>query len=740
MKNKKWFKQLILSHLAILCCFGAAIICITFFVTYSYLVQDIQESNSAYANQVADNITASLKNMERTLAGQMVKNEAINAFFDSGGAETKLINYKASSEMSKIRSNPLIQSVYFYRSKDQTVLTGGYITGLSGFSDKRFVQSLQNGPVGDKWSSLRYYTEFPLIDPPERIVSIVKKIGNEGLIVLNVKADPLLATAGKLKSNPRSFMNIADDQGQAIYSTGPAEKSTRLLAHLDSNYIGWQFTSGTATGNLFGQAALLSLIPLSIIVLALAAIVAVILYVMRRSYRPIENMVQRVSSYKGELKTANSDEFSIIEQAFDDMLIRMDQIDQQQAENLRYKRRQFFSELQDCENVVPAEEWQAYAALLGIPEQGWLAIAILEIDKYVPLLRQNRQNMLDSKHKLSELAETWPEAETAAIYQDWLSADRLALLMLIRPGQKADPAGAAAAALDKLRSRAEQELAFTVTIGAGSTIQELPELKNSFAEALAALQYKMTAGNNRVLIHQEIRERENAVSPLYFKWIEDLVHHFRILQVEWKNDFARIFDYLEEHLLKNEEIQLLLNYLTHRFAREMEEISPDINEYWHTATYPRMSEALKEMEATTKIRELYRELLDNLYEKYNDILESGSTDHLIYVVKKYIEDNFADPDLSLKSISDRFGINGKYASQLFKEEFEVKFVDFLINLRLEAAQKLLRETHESVSEISRRVGYEHAISFGRIFKKTVGMAPGDYRKLMQTAEGRASST
>ncbi|GGA31023.1 helix-turn-helix domain-containing protein [Paenibacillus physcomitrellae] len=743
MRNKKWLKQMFLSHLAILCIFGAAIICITFIITYSDLIEDIKKSNHAYASQVVDSMTTSLKNVERTLAEQMVKNTAISDFFNANGSGSSLTNYNASKELDKLRNNPLIHSVYFYRSKDQAVLTDSYITDLSRFNDRSFVRLLQNDPPKSRWSSLRSYSEFPLIDPPERILSMVQKVGTEGWIILNVKADQLLTAADKLKSHSQSFMSISDAKGHPVYSTGPESSHSKLFTRLYSNYMDWNFLSGTANENLFGQAALLSLIPLTIIVISLAVIVAGFLYVTRRSYRPIEHIVRRVSSYHQEPKMPGHDEFAILEQAFDDMLIRMNQIDLKEAENLQYRQKQFFSELQDYENLVPAEEWQTYLSLFNLPEHSDLIIVILEIDKYVPLLRQDRQSMISSKQRLEQMAAEWPDPALRTVCLDWISADRLVLLIELPPLVKPEPDGhgdrmqSVIQSLDQLRILAEDKLFFTTTIGIGSLVPELPFIKKSFEEALTALQYKMTAGRNRILVHQEMKELEESINPLYFKWVEDLVHHFRIQQMEWRNDFSRIFDLLEDQLLKNEEIQLLFNYLTHRFAREMEDTSPTINEYWHSVTHPRMSEALKEMEETPEIRSLFSELLDQLYEQYNVMLESRSKDRLIYEVKTYIEDHFADYDLSLKSISDRFGINGKYASQLFKEEFEVKFVDFLIGLRMDQAQKLLRETNESISEIARLVGYEHVISFGRIFKKMVGMSPGDYRKRMQTARGQA---
>ncbi|SFJ49235.1 Helix-turn-helix domain-containing protein [Paenibacillus sp. UNC496MF] len=735
MDTKKWYKRLLFSHFAILFIAGAVISGGVYAVTYANAAADMKKSNRAYAERVQDGMTSSLKDIELMLANQLVNNEAIDGFFNDPSGSSKLAAYQASGQIAKIRNNPLIHSVYFYRQRDRTVLTGGYRQALDDFPDKPFLLELEGKPRADHWSAVRTYSEFPLIDPPERIISIVKNAPhNQGLVVLNVKADALLAAAAKQRSGTPNYMDIADGDGQPLYSTGPpASIRSGTLTRLRSDYIGWRFASGTAGVNLAAQAARRALLPLAVILSGLAAIVAFILYMTRRNYRPIERMVRRVSTYGGERGEAAGDEFMLIESAFDTMLSRMALIDRQQAEkNAIAARGRLFAELQDGGQGPSAEEWAEYARLLGLPEDPrGIAVAIAEIDKYVPRMRQNRQALLDDKRRLEAEALRAAHEAACVLGLEWISGDRLAIL--IREAPSPSPPGElppVRGMLDELRMRAGRELAFTVTIGLGSAAADVAGVKASFSEALSALQYKMTAGNDRLLLYREIRDKEHRVDSNCFRWLEDMVHHFRIPSPAWEADFARIFDHLEKRVLRNEELQLLLNYLTHRFAREMEEISPEINEYWHGVTMPSLAEALRESWTMREIRERYGALLRELYGRYAAILEAGSPFHLIFDVKTYIEANFANPDLSLNHISDRFGISGKYVSQLFKDRFDVKFVDFLIGLRVRQAQALLLETETSIHEIARQVGYEHAISFGRIFKKTVGVSPGDYRRQM----------
>lgn len=744
MKNKRWYKQLLMSHFATMLIAGAVIISIVVVITYRNYEKEVEAANQAYTSQVVEGMEGALKNIELMLANQIVKNEAINNYLSETANETSLINYRASGEIVKIRNNPLIHSIYLYRYRDQKVLTSNYISTLEEFPDHAFILESLDKPLDATWSPIRLYTEFPLIDPAERVISITKRsVGSQGVIVLNVKAELLLSMANQFQRGNQSYMDIVDSDNQVLYSTASAAISRdQALTGMESGYVGWRFISGTYKEARLSQAAMLALGPLLAILLALAVIIAFIMWIIRKSYRPIEQIVRRAASYQSELHPPGSDEFSIIENAFDSMLIQIDLMDQHQAETSKVKRKQFFMELQEEDYDIQPDSFIQYRSLFGMGEdEDCLYIAILEIDKYVPLLQNNRTGLLLSKERLAQAAENLSERTLTTLCLDWTSGDRLSVLVqVVDDGTPSSISSmdVLAAALERLRQWCVDELAFSVTIGVGAEALSLSCLKNSYHTARQALQYKMTAGNNRVIVYEQIQGTEHEIPSMYYKWLDDLVLHFRIPSPQWREDFALIFDHLEERVLKNEDMQLILNYFMHRFAREMEEISPEINEYWQQTTYTQLLTALRTLETTIEIRNWYEQLISELYDKYAEWLSSAQSKPLIYEVRKYIEDNYTNPDLSLNHISDRFGMNGKYVSQLFKEAFGVKFVDFLIGLRLEHAQRQLRETNISIYEIARQVGYEHAISFGRIFKKIVGVSPGDYRKMM--VPGRTPST
>lgn len=93
----------------------------------------------------------------------------------------------------------------------------------------------------------------------------------------------------------------------------------------------------------------------------------------------------------------------------------------------------------------------------------------------------------------------------------------------------------------------------------------------------------------------------------------------------------------------------------------------------------------------------------------------------------YIRNNYMN-DLSLDRCAERAGLTPYALSRLFKQHTGVNFIDFLTDLRIEQAKRLLRDSDLQIQDIARAVGYQHRY-FNRIFKKQVGVTPGQFRTL-----------
>lgn len=104
---------------------------------------------------------------------------------------------------------------------------------------------------------------------------------------------------------------------------------------------------------------------------------------------------------------------------------------------------------------------------------------------------------------------------------------------------------------------------------------------------------------------------------------------------------------------------------------------------------------------------------------------AGHTDKLDAILG-YLQQNFAQ-DISVASLSERFGLTPNYLSTLFKKRLGVKFTDYLTGLRLDKAKKLLRTTRCPVRQIAGEVGYYSQSYFTKLFIDKVGCTPAEYR-------------
>jgi two-component system response regulator YesN len=94
----------------------------------------------------------------------------------------------------------------------------------------------------------------------------------------------------------------------------------------------------------------------------------------------------------------------------------------------------------------------------------------------------------------------------------------------------------------------------------------------------------------------------------------------------------------------------------------------------------------------------------------------------------YIHDHYAEP-IQLSSAADAAQVSSAYLSRLFSEHLKTSFVDYLTELRVEKAEKLIPASRMSIKEIAFAVGYQDPNYFSKIFKKITGLLPTEYMKV-----------
>ena len=96
--------------------------------------------------------------------------------------------------------------------------------------------------------------------------------------------------------------------------------------------------------------------------------------------------------------------------------------------------------------------------------------------------------------------------------------------------------------------------------------------------------------------------------------------------------------------------------------------------------------------------------------------------------RAYIDRHYMDPELSLSSVANAVSVSPNHLSTLFKSKIGVGFSEYLTEVRIRQAKRLLITSDLRVSEVGERVGYQNMEYFSMLFKKNTGQTPSQYRR------------
>jgi AraC-like DNA-binding protein len=95
-------------------------------------------------------------------------------------------------------------------------------------------------------------------------------------------------------------------------------------------------------------------------------------------------------------------------------------------------------------------------------------------------------------------------------------------------------------------------------------------------------------------------------------------------------------------------------------------------------------------------------------------------------VLEYLGANYSK-EITLKTCADQLGFNESYLSSMFKKNTGTSFHQYLINIRLNEAEWMLKDQELSIGEIAERSGFISLKTFHRVFSDKYGTSPGAYR-------------
>ncbi|WP_408894210.1 response regulator [Paenibacillus taichungensis] len=291
-------------------------------------------------------------------------------------------------------------------------------------------------------------------------------------------------------------------------------------------------------------------------------------------------------------------------------------------------------------------------------------------------------------------------------------------------------------ALENVMRSINHYLRVPATVGSGSIVNTLAGVKHAYEDALLALDYRLVPGTDPLIYIADV-ERQTA-GKLRFDELKQqtLTRCLKAgTQAELEDALEIIFREISvEH--GRSDIQLyLIEVLTNvwKAAQASGEAMEDIfgagfQLYADLFRLPGLSEA------QGKVREVcllvQQRIASGRQHVYKDIVEQALS---------FTKEHYADPDLSIQKVCGHLHISSGYFCGIFKKEVQLTFLQYLMQIRMEAAKELLRSTEMKSFEIAGQVGFAEPNYFSFCFKKHIGVSPKEYRKQIALTASEGTS-
>ncbi len=174
--------------------------------------------------------------------------------------------------------------------------------------------------------------------------------------------------------------------------------------------------------------------------------------------------------------------------------------------------------------------------------------------------------------------------------------------------------------------------------------------------------------------------------------------------------------YIEPHALL-EAIEDSLRRLVKTYQNITMDEEHSIRNFFHILRYDTIAEYWADW------KEWLAGMNEMIQKEYDDYKSKEKINQAI----RYIQENYAK-DLNMAVVSNYISMNYSLFSLTFKQYTGVNFVNYLKEIRINEAKRLLRETDDRIIDISHNVGYDNEKHFMKTFKALCGVSPSEYRK------------
>ncbi len=731
--------------------YGAVILVLflIYFTTYFIMSNAVEREQAEKTVQLLENARDNVDN-EMLMITQVTNliaanNEMIGSFSREESLDFAYEDYIGMQYLKNVNiTSGVVDEIYIYNKKRDKIISSSTTASALDFFDakhnaggytfeewKKFLggsyaktltmlpkcgHNDENG-VGGKY--IAYVQSLPMNVSREKALTLVilinpskltERMGSVGLdedgqfAVLNKEGEPLISVGKSIIPNKR--LNVLTD-GNITEKSGKY-----LVSTIRSDIISWKYIVIVPQTSYMNEVHTVKITAVICMILFICAGILLIYFFSRKNYRPLQSLLESLN-----IKNENigDNEFGIILQNIENMQQEYGKMLHDSRTSKKQQKEKYIKSILEGsesarklfdENVMRSYDFDAdgygYFVLLIKIENSSAFMEIMDM----------RLDM--GQYALSNVISELFEMKKAKSYITPISGDTLGVIADFT--EKTENAqDVVAGIIEHFTDFFRKNYGMELFIAVSREVEEVYELEDCYSEAVQAMKYRIVIGRGKTVFYGDIadkridyvytaeQEREIAagINGGDYERVEKVINTLFETNV-YSRDYAAIAVQgfileLVRTLIKLVPSALVIN------AAEFEE---------------KTAEEIKQ-----KILEAVREGCS--IQKNKGQSDIGNT------VAEYVKNNYADPDLSVNTLGEKFGLSPSYLSKLFREQTGNGLLSYIHEVRTAHAEELLSKGM-NIETVAEKVGYISGNSFARTYKKLRGITPGQYKRDKKT--------
>lgn len=627
-----------------------------------------------------------------------------------------------------------IDSIYVYNSdtfyiSDESA--PNLIQSKKEFSDKGMVSIVENYKSYDTLKPIpREITDLKTGEKSEGYTFLLYDkipLGPKSMVIINLKDDWLKRTLQQMKQVGSTKDIITDNNGRVIASDG----NEKFLSALNEPYIhkvvAKSNTSGYVIDKVSGVKSLIiytkipslkwnyiSVIPYKIInesisgilvkVLVICALILILgigvaIYLSRKFYDPVENLLDKLKVYETQ-----QDDISI--------------------ENRKRFLTNFICHSKQMEESIIKKGFEEYGIRLSLTST--YTLVLVQVDKW-NLISENIKDKDLAKFAICNITKDILQSQCPTEMID-ISEDEILFITNMDISNNNNKENLIREVND-IQKAISTYYQISVSMTISKKVVGFKDLERTLELLKEGAKNRFFYGYGSIIFHEDIEKRSTTKYTYQEHKTRDIISSL----ITGKNEKAKEI-YLEviNELKKGTyaAFQIYTTFLFWEISQAIKNVKASLNNKLPEKLEAFTSEMIN-IETLDTFNDVVFQIFDTIDEGFKNV-NSLKYENIAKDIMTIVNARYSDINLSVEGISDNVGFTAPYITKIFKQYTGKTIIEYINEKRIERAKMLLTETTDCIAVISEKSGFANQTYFYRAFKKAVGTTPNLYRSSSDT--------